>query len=219
MIFGSLFGQQSPDAPDVDYETPDALKQFVSYGDKNFITNKGQFKDYASTLRSAMKSGNLDRTTAISLLNSRIEPNSKYLSSNKYRRFLEYDVPNKKQDAIIQGAAQTNFYRNLDSDDLDAYKTLAQSMGKAGTAADLSNFIQTRMAGTLEAQNKYKDDSIREKEAIYGRALRDEIGNLTGEYGFFGMGEEGAAQAQAAKDALSASTAFTQNYLKKLGAK
>ncbi len=63
-------------------------------------------------------------------------------------------------------------------------------MNKTGSPSELSNFIQTRMSGTLEAQNKYKDDTRREAEAYYGVSGRDEQGNLTGGYGVFGTGPD-----------------------------
>ena len=145
-----------------------------------------QSANYVQNLFQAMQKGNLDQPTAMALINSRLSGNSSFYGSKKFSDFLNYEVPNENQDEIIQGAANSVFYRDLNSGDLSAYKELAKSMGKTGSTAELSNFIQTRMAGTLEGQNKYKDDTRRSMEAYYGMSGRDEDGNLTGGYGIFG---------------------------------
>ena len=146
--------------------------------------------NYLKNLLQALDKGSLDQPTAMALANSRLASNSSFYSSNKFGDFLNYRLPNEDQDEIIQGAANTVFYRDLDTDDLSAYKELARSMNKTGSPAELSNFIQTRMSGTLEAQNKYKDDTRRQFEAYYGVSGRDEQGNLTGGYGVFGTGPD-----------------------------
>ena len=92
-------------------------------------------------------------------------------------------------------------------------------MGKTNSTADFSNFIQQRMASSLEGQNKYKTPGISDKETTMGRAIRDEDGNLTGEYAVFGMDQRGADMTAAAKDSLQAGADFTTKYLKKLRAK
>lgn len=219
MIFG-LFGgggSSTPDAPK--YETPDSLKPFLNYTNKNVFEDGPKAASFANTIYGAVNKGNLDSSTGLALLQSRLQGDSDFYSSDKFGDFLNYSVDNEDQDQIIQGAAQTAFYRDLDSKDLNAYKTLAQSMGKTSSPAELSNFIQQRMATTLEGQNKYLDDGMRAAQAYYGRALRDDDGNLTGEFGMFGMGEDGAKRAQQAKEVTDASNEFTKKYMKKLGAK
>ena len=179
MIFG-LFGgrSSSSNVPDIDYETPDSLKPFINYSSQSTYRDGPLAADYAANVYKAMEKGNLDQPTAVGLLNSRFNPTSSFFSSDRFGEFLDYEVPNEDQDQIIQGAAQTNFFRDLSSEDLSAYKTLAQSMGKTGSASQLSNFIQQRMATTLEGMNKYKTPEIADKEAYYGRALRDDEGNF-----------------------------------------
>jgi hypothetical protein len=219
MIFG-LFGgggSSTPSAPK--YETPDALKPFLNYSTTATMTDGPQSADYVQNLFQAMGKGNLDQPTAMALINSRLSGNSSFYGSKKFGDFLNYELPNEDQDQVIQGAAQSNFFRDLDSDDLKAYKTLAQSMGKTGSAAELSNFIQGRMATSLEGMNKYKTPEITEKEAYYGRALRDKKGNLTGQFGIFGVDEKGAETAKTARKSLAKGAEFTKNYLKKMGAK
>lgn len=211
MIFG-LFGSggsSTPDAPD--YDTPDALKQFLNYSSTATMDDGPGAADFAENLFKAMQKGNLDQPTAMGLLNSRLAGNSSFYGSKKFSDFLNYEVPNENQDQIIQGAANTVFYRDLDSDDLSAYKTLAESMGKTGSPAELSNFIQTRMTGTLEGQNKYKDDIRRGMEAYYGMSHRDEKGNLTGGYGVFGTGDESVKMVEQANKKMG----FLKNYSKK----
>ena len=217
-----LFGGGSssgPKVPDIDYETPKSFKGFMEYTDQNRFEDGPVAADYADNIYDAMHRGSIDRNMGLSLLSSRLAGNSSFYGSDRFQSFLDYELPNEDQDQIIQGAAQNVFFRDLDSRDLSAYKVLAQSMGKTGSTADLSNFIQTRMAGTLEGQNKYKDDNIRAYEAYYGRALRDDEGNLTGTYATFGLGEEGAKKAKEKKKVLEGATEFSKNYLKKLGAK
>jgi len=190
MIFG-LFGgggSSTPDAPD--YKTPDRLKPFLSYSSTATMKDGPEAANYLQNLLKALDKGSLDQPTAMALANSRLASNSSFYSSNKFGDFLNYRLPNEDQDEIIQGAANTVFYRDLDTDDLSAYKELARSMNKTGSPAELSNFIQTRMSGTLEAQNKYKDDTRRQFEAYYGVSGRDEQGNLTGGYGVFGTGPD-----------------------------
>ena len=221
MIFGLFGGGRSsgPKVPDIDYETPKGIKGFMNYADQNRFEDGPVAADYADNIYNAMRRGSIDRNAGLSLLSSRLAGNSSFYGSNRFQSFLDYELPNEEQDQIIQGAAQNVFFRDLNSRDLSAYKVLAQSMGKTGSSADLSNFIQTRMAGTLEGQNKYKDDNIRSFEAYYGRALRDDEGNLTGTYATFGLGEEGAKKAKRKKEVLEEATEFSKDYLKKLGAK
>lgn len=220
MIFG-LFGgrSSSSSAPKIKYDTPDSLNPFINYSDKNYFTDDSIAADYTDNLYRALQKGSIDQPTAMGLINSRLSGNSAFYGSKTFGDFLNYEVPGEDQDRIIQGAAQSNFFRDLDEDDLNAYKTLAQSMGKTGSASELSNFIQQRMATTLEGMNKYKTPQITDKEAYYGRALRDTEGNLTGQYGIFGVDEEGAKTAKMARGSLSEGAKFTKNYLKKLGAK
>ena len=221
MIFG-LFGGgggSSTSAPDIDYETPDSLKNFINYADRNYIEDEGRAEDFVSNIYGAMRRGNLGAREGMAYINSRLSPNDSFYGSEMFDDFLNYELPNETQDQIIQGAAQTNFYRDLDSDDLSAYKVLAQSMGKTNSTADFSNFIQQRMASSLEGQNKYKTPGISDKETTMGRAIRDEDGNLTGEYAVFGMDQRGADMTAAAKDSLQAGADFTTKYLKKLRAK
>ena len=224
MIFGLFGGRGSSSsrgfkAPDIDYETPEGLNAFLNYADQNRFEDGPVAADYADNIYDAMRTGSIDRNMGLSLLSTRLAGNSSFYGSDKFQSFLDYELPNKDQDNIIQGAAQNVFFRDLDSDDLSAYKTLAQSMGKTGSSADLSNFIQTRMAGSLEGQNKYKDDNIRAFEAYYGRAIRDDEGNLTGTYATFGLGKEGAKRVKKRKETAEATTEFTKDYIKKLGAK
>lgn len=220
MIFG-LFGggSSSSNVPKIDYETPDSLKPFLNYSSQSTYRDGPLAADYAANVYNAMRKGNLDQPTAAGLLNSRFNPTSSFFSSDRFGDFLNYEVPNEDQDQIIQGAAQSNFFRDLSSGDLSAYKTLAKSLGKTGSASELSNFIQQRMATTLEGMNKYKTPQITDKEAYYGRALRDDEGNLTGQYGIFGVDEQGSKTAKIARESLSDAADFTKNYLKKLGAK
>ena len=191
MIFG-LFGggSSSSNVPDIDYETPDSLKPFLSYSSTATMKDGPEAANYLQNLFQALDKGSLDQPTAMALANSRLSSNSSFYSSDKFGDFLNYRLPNEDQDEIIQGGANTVFYRDLDSDDLSAYKQLAGSMGKDDNPIELSNFIQTRMSGTLEAQNKYKDDTRRKEEAYYGISGRDEQGNLTGGYGVFGTGPD-----------------------------
>ena len=211
MIFG-LFGgggsSSTPSAPK--YDTPDALKPFLNYSSTATMKDGPQSADYVQNLFQAMQKGSLDQPTAMALINSRLSGNSSFYGSKKFSDFLNYEVPNENQDQIIQGAANTVFYRDLDSDDLNAYKTLAESMGKTGSPAELSNFIQTRMAGTLEGQNKYKDDTRRQMESYYGMSHRDEKGNLTGGYGVFGTGDESVKMVEQANKEMG----FLKNYSK-----
>jgi len=220
MIFG-LFGggSSSSNVPKIDYETPDSLKPFLNYSSQSTYRDGPLAADYADNVYRALQKGNLDQPTAAGLLNSRFNPTSSFFSSDRFGDFLNYEVPNEDQDQIIQGAAQSNFFRDLSSGDLSAYKTLAKSLGKTGSASELSNFIQQRMATTLEGMNKYKTPQITDKEAYYGRALRDDEGNLTGQYGIFGVDEQGSKTAKIARESLSDAADFTKNYLKKLGAK
>ena len=219
MIFGLFGGGRSSSVSGPDYETPDSLKRFLNYSSQSTYRDGPLAADYAANVYKAMEKGNLDQPTAVGLLNSRFNPTSSFFSSDRFGEFLDYEVPNEDQDQIIQGAAQTNFFRDLSSEDLKAYKTLAQSMSKTGSASQLSNFIQQRMATTLEGMNKYKTPEIADKEAYYGRALRDDEGNLTGQYGIFGVDEQGSKTAKMARESLSEGAEFTKNYLKKLGAK
>ena len=220
MVLDFLFGKPKvPSAPKVEYETPDSLKAFINYGDKNFFESPGATKYFANNIYDAMSKGNLDSQTAMAFLESRIPGNSDFYASKKFGDFLNYKLPKEDQDQIIQGAAQSNFFRDLNKDDLNAYKTLAQSMGKTGSAAELSNFIQGRMATSLEGMNKYKTPDITAKESYYGRALRDKKGNLTGQFGIFGVDEKGAETAKMARKSLAEGAEFTKKYLKKMGAK
>lgn len=213
MIFG-LFGgggggSSTPDAPN--YDTPDALKSFLNYSSTATMEDGPGAANFAESLFNAMQKGNLDQPTAVGLLNSRLAGNSSFYGSKKFSDFLNYEVPNESQDQIIQGAANTVFYRDLDSGDLNAYKTLAESMGKTGSPTELSNFIQTRMAGTLEGQNKYKDDTRRAMESYYGMSHRDDKGNLTGGYGVFGTGDESVKMVEQANKEMG----FLKDYSKK----
>tara|TARA_R100001509_G_scaffold19262_1_gene9890 strand:- start:267 stop:932 length:666 start_codon:yes stop_codon:yes gene_type:complete len=220
MVLDFLFGKpKTPSAPKIDYETPDSLKPFINYADQTFIESRGETREFANIIYDALTKGNLDRETASAFLDSRLPGNSDFYTSKKFSKFLNYELPKEDQKEIIQGAAQSNFFRDLNKDDLKAYKTLAQSMGKTGSATELSNFIQGRMATSLEGMNKYKTPEITAKESYYGRALRDKKGNLTGEFAAFGTGKKGAKAARAFKDIGAKSAEFSKNYLKKLGAK
>lgn len=219
MIFGLFSKPSVPSAPKVKYDTPDSLKPFLNYNKNSFLESPGATKYFAENIYDAMSKGNLDSQTAMAFLESRIPANSDFYASKAYGDFLNYELPNEDQDQVIQGAAQSNFFRDLDSDDLKAYKTLAQSMGKTGSATELSNFIQGRMATSLEGMNKYKTPEITTAESYYGRALRDKKGNLTGEFGIFGVDKKGAETAKMAGKSLAKGAEFTKNYLKKMGAK
>ena len=212
MIFGLFGGNKSSSTPKAPkYETPDSLKQFLDYRSSATMKDGPEAASYVDSLINAVERGNLDQPTGMALINSRLKSNSSFYGSDRFGDFLNYRLPKEDQDEIIQGAANTVFYRDLDSDDLSAYKELARSMGKTSSPAELSNFIQGRMASTLEGQNKYKDDTRRAMEAYYGMSHRDDKGNLTGGYGVFGTGDESVGMVEQANKEMG----FLKDYSKK----
>ena len=82
MIFG-LFGggSSSSNVPDIDYETPDSLKPFLSYSSTATMKDGPEAANYLQNLLKALDKGSLDQPTAMALANSRLSSNSSFYVS------------------------------------------------------------------------------------------------------------------------------------------
>jgi len=187
--------QQQSDMLDklLGYETP-GTKFLENYAQTVFFDNEKHYKKNQQAqnafgiINDAVQAGNLDPFSAMTFMESKLSPTSKFYSSKDFSKLLNASVSRDTQKDIANDAALTNFYRPLTNKENRYYRNLADSMGMNKSPMQFSSFLNSRLANTIEAQQKGPLNSYEQAaSAYYGPMVRTDDGRKTGTFNVFGM--------------------------------
>lgn len=181
------------------YETPgtrflENYAQTVFFDDEdNQYNDNLRAQNTFGILNDAVQAGNLDPFSAMTFMESKLSPTSEFYSSNDFSKLLNARVSKGTQKDIANDAALTNFYRPLTKQENKYYRNLADSMGMNKSPMQFSSFLNSRLANTIEAQQKGPLNSYEQAaSAYYGPMVRTDDGRKTGTFNVFGMPMKGS---------------------------
>ena len=218
MILGSLFGGGGgPKSPkEMGYKPSSGFQALIDY--KGTPYNAREAAGFSDTLFDAVNAGSLDPGTALSMVESRIQPGSGYYKSKEFKDLLDYRMDDERARGIIGDAFATNYFRPGKRKEIEAFYLAAENAGVTGNPNELRNFMTQRLARTPEGESKRPFDAFQlEKAAYYGAPVRDTEGRNLGQYAVFGRGEEGAKRVAEARSKRDEADDFLKNQLAKMG--
>ena len=150
MILGNLFGGPKPaqSPAQMGYKPSKGFEALMNYGGTSF--DRKDAVGFSDTLYDAVNAGSLDPGTALSMVESRIKPDSGYYKSQEFEDLLNYQVDDKRARGIIGDAFATNYFRPGNQKEIEAFYLAAQDAGATGSPNELRNFMAQRLARSPE---------------------------------------------------------------------
>ena len=213
----SLFGGRPPQSPQqLGYNQSPELSFLSDYITDRSMSKK-EAKGFASTLLDSVSKGNLDQDFALSMLESRTQPNSGFYKTKQFENLLNYQLPEDKAKGIVGDVYSSNLFRAPNASELDEMYGRAYAAGVVNNPNELRNFVTSTLARSPEGEAKRPFDDYQMRMAsIYGSPVRDSEGRNTGQYRVFGYDDD---KYEAARDTQKRTKDFTDTYLSKMGAK